>query len=375
MRLLVSGGGTGGHVYPILAVLQHLDEPDESPSEICYVGSASGIEAQLADRAGLPFRGISTARFQEATPWTLPLRLARLARGTVQSISIMNEFRPEAVLATGGYVCAPPILAARIKRVPSVMYLPDLTPGMAIRLLGRYATLVAVSVDRSASYFARGKAVVTGYPVRKELFEADKTASRRRLGLDQDKKVLLVLGGSQGARSINVAISSALADLLEVCQIVHISGEADAPWLCSRRSELPMSVAQHYRVYPYLHEEMIDALAAADLAVARAGAATTGEFPALGLPSILVPYPYAGLHQNLNAEYMVDHAAAMRVADADLSEGILGETVVGLLTDDERLSRLADGARRLAQPDSSRRIARLLRDMARPNRPVERAQT
>jgi len=339
------------------------------------VGSASGIEARLAGRAGLPYRGISTARFHEATPWTLPLRLAKLGRGTVQSMNIMDEFRPQALLATGGYVCAAPMLAARIKKVPSVMYLPDLTPGMAIRLLGHYATLVAVSFDRSTSYFPRGKAVVTGYPVRKELFGADKTASRRKLHLNEDKKVLLVLGGSQGAHSINVAISSALADLLEVCQIVHISGEADAPWLCSRRSELPRSVAHHYRVYPYLHEEMIDALAAADLAVARAGAATTGEFPALGLPSILVPYPYAGLHQNFNAEHMVDHEAAIRVDDADLAQGILGETILGLLIDDERLSQLADGARRLAQPDASRLIARLLRDVARPNETVERAHT
>jgi UDP-N-acetylglucosamine--N-acetylmuramyl-(pentapeptide) pyrophosphoryl-undecaprenol N-acetylglucosamine transferase len=265
------------------------------------------------------------------------------------------------------------MLAARIKKVPSVMCLPDLTPGMAVRLLGRYATLVAVSFDRSRSYFPRGKAVVTGYPVRKELFEADKTAARRRLDLDENKKMLLVLGGSQGAHSINVAISSALADLLEVCQIVHISGEADAPWLCSQKSQLPQSAARRYRVHPYLHEEMIDALAAADLVVARAGAAATGEFPALGLPSILVPYPYAGLHQNLNAEYMVDLEAAIRVDDADLAQGILRETILGLLTDDARLSQLADGARRLAQPDASRRIAQLLRDVARPNETVERA--
>jgi UDP-N-acetylglucosamine--N-acetylmuramyl-(pentapeptide) pyrophosphoryl-undecaprenol N-acetylglucosamine transferase len=375
MRLLVSGGGTGGHVYPILAVLQHLDESDESPAEICYVGSASGIEARLADRAGLPFRGISTARFHERNPWTLPLRLTKLARGTIQSISIIDEFQPQALLATGGYVCAPPMLAARIKKLPSVMYLPDLTPGMAVRLLGRYATQVAVSFGRSTSYFPRGKAVVTGYPVRKELFEADKTASRRRLELVKDKKVLLVLGGSQGAHSINLAISSALTDLLKVCQIVHISGDADAPWLCSRRSELPQSVARDYRVYPFLHKEMIDALAAADLAVARAGAATTGEFPALGLPSILVPYPYAGLHQNLNAQHMVDHKAAIRVEDADLAEGILGEAILGLLTDEERLSQLADGARRLAQPDASRRIARLLKDVARPHETVAGAPT
>jgi UDP-N-acetylglucosamine--N-acetylmuramyl-(pentapeptide) pyrophosphoryl-undecaprenol N-acetylglucosamine transferase len=248
------------------------------------------------------------------------------------------------------------------------MYLPDLTPGMAIRMLGRYANVVAVSFDRSTSYFAPGKAVVAGYPVRKELFQANKMASRQRLGLDEHKKVLLVLGGSQGAHSINLAIGGALTDLLPVCQIVHISGEADAPWLCSRGSELPQSLAQHYRVYRYLHEEMIDALAAADLAVARAGAATTGEFPALGLPSILVPYPYAGRHQDLNADYMVDHGAAISVPDADLAQGTLGTTIIDLLADDVRLSRLGDGARRLSRPDASRRIAQLVRDVARANK-------
>jgi UDP-N-acetylglucosamine--N-acetylmuramyl-(pentapeptide) pyrophosphoryl-undecaprenol N-acetylglucosamine transferase len=337
------------------------------------VGSASGMEAQLAERAGLLFRGISTAKFQETTPWALPVRLSRLARGTIQSIHIMNEFRPQALLTTGGYVCAPPMLAARIKGVPSVMYLPDVTPGLAVRVLGRYASRVAVSFDSSSSYFARGKAVVTGYPVRKEFFEAHKTISRERLGLDRNKKVLLVLGGSQGAHSINLAISAALADLLPVCQIIHLGGQADAAWLRARRSELPTSVAQHYRVYPYLHEEMIDALAAADLAVARAGASTTGEFPALGLPSILVPYPYAGQHQDLNANYMVDHEAAIRLADADLTLGILGATILGLLADEERLSRLADGARRLAQPGASERIAQLVRDVARPNEVPEGA--
>jgi UDP-N-acetylglucosamine--N-acetylmuramyl-(pentapeptide) pyrophosphoryl-undecaprenol N-acetylglucosamine transferase len=367
MRLLVSGGGTGGHVYPILAVLQHLGDLDESPAEVCYVGNASGIEAKLAAKAGLAFQGITTASFHGAAPWVMPSRVARLARGTAQCVRVMDGFRPQAVLATGGYVCAPAILAARLRKLPSLMYLPDLTPGMAIRFLGRYSTVVAVSFEESATSFAQGKAVVTGYPVRKELFEGDKISSRRRLGLDEKRKTLLVLGGSQGAHSINLAVGAILKDLLNICQVVHISGEADAPMLRSQRSELPRDLANNYSVYPYLHEEMIDALVAADLAVARAGAATTGEFPALGLPSILIPYPYAGRHQDQNAEYMVEHAAAVRLADADLAAGTLRNTLVGLLTDEARLMRLAEGARRLSRPDAATRIAQLLGDIARPN--------
>ena len=359
-------------MYPILAVLQQLDSAERMFSEICYVGNASGIEAELADKAGLPFRGVTTASFQGAAPWVLPSRLARLARGTAQSVGVIDEFQPQAVMATGGYVCAPAILAAWMRKVPSVLFLPDLAPGMAIRFLGRFAALVAVSSPRSASCFAPGRAVVTGYPVRQELFEADKMSSRRKLGLEEMERTLLVLGGSQGAHSINVAISTAVKELLDICQIVHISGPADITWLRSQRDELPAPLAERYSLHPYLHEEMIDALAAADLVVARAGAATIGEFPALGLPSILIPYPYAGRHQELNAAYMVGSQAAAKIADANLHTGVLVQTVTELLADGERLAQLAEGARGLAQPEAARRIAQLLVTVARPNGLTER---
>lgn len=331
------------------------------------MGNASGIEADLASRAGLPFQGISTASLQGSAPWTLPSRLARLARGTAQSVRVVDRFSPQAVLATGGYVCAPPIVAAWMRRVPSLVYLPDLAPGLAIRFLARFATRVAVSFPPSKGFFGPGKAVVTGYPVRAELFEADKLSSRHRLGLDEAVRTLLVFGGSQGAHSINVAVSEALEELLEICQVVHVSGDADANWLCARRDALPLGVAKSYSLYPYLHEKMIDALAAADLVVARAGAATTSEFPALGLPSILIPYPYAGRHQELNANYMVEHGAAVKIADADLEKGALSRTVADLFADQQELARLSDGARRLAQPSAARRVAQLLTDIARPN--------
>jgi UDP-N-acetylglucosamine--N-acetylmuramyl-(pentapeptide) pyrophosphoryl-undecaprenol N-acetylglucosamine transferase len=367
MRLLASGGGTGGHVYPILAVLKQLDNQHSLSSEICYVGNVSGIEAKLASKAGLPFQGITTASFHGAAPWALPARVVRLARGIAQSLKIIDRFRPQAVLASGGYVCAPPVLAAWLRKVPSVMYLPDLAPGMAIKFLARFTDAVAVTFPESMDHFPRGKAVPTGYPVRQELFEADKTLSRRSLGLEEKEKTLLVLGGSQGAHSINVAVGAVLEDLLRICQMVHLCGEADTGWLLERRDGLPSALAKRYRVFPYLHEQMAHALAAADLAVARAGAATTGEFPALGLPSVLVPYPYAGRHQELNASHMVQNRAAVRVADADLSTGALLEVVTELLTDDAKRAQLAQGARSLARPDAAARIAQLVRDVALPN--------
>lgn len=354
-------------MYPILAVLQQLDSQSTPSSEICYVGNVSGIEARLANRAGLSFKGITTASFHGAPPWVLPARLVRLARGTAQSLSIIRQFAPQAVLATGGYVCAAPVLAARLRRVPSVVYLPDLAPGAAIRALSRLAEVVAVTFPESRDHFARGKAVVTGYPVRQELFETDKTLSRRALDLEISETTLLVLGGSQGAHSINVSISTILEDLLKLCQIVHICGERDAGWLFSRRDDLPGALAARYKVFPYLHEDMIHALGAADLAVARAGAATTGEFPALGLPSLLIPYPYAGRHQDLNADYMARKQAAVKIADEDLATDVLLEVLSQLLTDEAKRAQLAEGARSLARPDAAARIAQLVTDVALAN--------
>jgi len=367
MRLLVSGGGTGGHVYPILAVVEQLRSENKSSPEVCYVGNASGVEANLAIKAGLPFEGISTAGLRGSAPWALPSHVGKLVWGTAQSIGVIDRFAPQAILATGGYVCAPLVLAAWIRSMPILMHLPDLAPGVAIRVLARFATRIAVSFSPSKSFFAPGKAVVTGYPVRTKLFKADKLGSRQKLGLDERERTLLAFGGSQGAHSINLAICEVLAELLKICQVVHISGKADEPWLKGRRDELPQALARRYSVYAYLHEEMIDALAAADLVVARAGAATTAEFPAVALPSILIPYPYAGRHQELNADYMVKNGAAVKIDDADLRDGVLLRTVTELFEDPQKLAGLGDGTRRLAQPEAARCIAQLLREIVRPN--------
>jgi UDP-N-acetylglucosamine--N-acetylmuramyl-(pentapeptide) pyrophosphoryl-undecaprenol N-acetylglucosamine transferase len=331
------------------------------------VGNASGIEANLATKAGLPFEGISTASLRGSAPWALPSRLGKLAWGTSQSLQVIDRFAPQAILVTGGYVCAPLILAAWVRDVPGLMYLPDLTPGLAIRVLARFATRIAVSFPPSKDFFAPGKAELTGYPVRAELFKVNQQASRQRLGLDERETTLLVFGGSQGAHSINLAVSEVLIELLRICQVVHISGKADEPWLKAQRDELHQALARKYRLHAYLHEEMIDALAAADLVVARAGAATTAEFPALGLPSILIPYPHAGRHQELNADHMVEKGAAVKIDDAELKKGVLLGTVTQLFEDREKLISLGDGARRLAQPEATQRIAQLLREIARPN--------
>jgi UDP-N-acetylglucosamine--N-acetylmuramyl-(pentapeptide) pyrophosphoryl-undecaprenol N-acetylglucosamine transferase len=288
----------------------------------------------------------------------------RILRGTVEASRILHQFGPDVVLATGGYASAPVVVSAWLRGCPVLIYLPDVVPGLAIRSLSILARRVAVSFGVSERYFGEGKTVVTGYPVRRALFGLDQRGARQRLGLHPDWTTLLVFGGSRGAHRINAAVHASLEVLLDKAQVIHITGTDDLAWLQQRRAGLPDRVAMRYWPFDYLHEEMVDALAAADLAVARAGAATMGEFAAVGLPSVLVPYPYAGKHQEANADYMVEHGAARKVSDSALAKGALTETVVELLADQDTLQHMSERARMLARPHAARSIALQLAALA-----------
>jgi len=331
---------------------------------VLYVGTVGGIEEEIVRRWTIPFKAIRAAGLRGLS---LSQKLSngfQLLRGTVDAGRILEEFAPHVVLATGGYASAPVVVSAWLRHCPVLIYLPDVVPGLAIRSLSVLARRVAVSFQGSEEYFASGKAVATGYPVRAALYRVDKSAAKQRLGLDPELDTLLVFGGSRGAHSINAAVRASLEALLRRAQIVHITGHDDLEWLVERRAQLPQGMAARYLLFDYLHEEMTDALAAADLAVARAGAATMGEFAAAGLPSVLVPYPHAGRHQEANADYMAEHGAARKVTDAALAEGALARTVLALLSDDVALRRMSERARALARPGAARSIALQLAALA-----------
>ena len=310
----------------------------------------------------MPFVSISAAPMRGRAPWTVVRNLVQMLAGVRQALREIEDFGPEAILVTGGYVSVPVVVAGWLRRVPILIYLPDIEPGLAIRVLSRLAWRVAVSVEESQRYFPGHKTTVTGYPVRSELLTADKKDAQKAMDLKEGLKTVLVYGGSRGARSINLALSQVLDRLLDVCQIIHVCGRLDAQWVEDRRAELPVHLKARYKAYAYLHEEMAQALAAADLVVARAGAATLGELPALGLPGILVPYPYAGRHQELNADYLVSRGAAVKIDNADLEQKLL-PTVMGLLGNEELLIQMGERARRLARPEAAQRIADELREL------------
>lgn len=329
-----------------------------------YAGVAGAVEEELAARASISFRPIDSGQVRGVGVVQAAKGLLKAGKGTRQAAALMREFRPDVVFVTGGYVAGPVVWSAWRAGVPVFITLPDLEPGVAIRRMSRFASRVGVSFDEAAAYFP-GKAVVTGYPVRPEILAlaGKRNEARAAMKLDADTPVLLVFGGSRGARSINSALAAALPDILQHCQVVHVSGTLDWPDVTARAATVPDSLCGRYHPYPYLHDEMPFALAAADLVVARAGASTLGEFPALGLPSILVPYPYSGQHQDVNADFLAARGAAVKIADADL-HARLGDTVIDLLQNPTTLQRMSVAATGLARPDAAIRIAQELQGLA-----------
>ena len=350
-------------MYPGLAVVQalhaaELDSEDErEPLEVLYVGGEGGVEETLAGRAGLPFVGIPAAGVHGVALVQAIRNLYKLMRGCLAAYRLGRRERPSVLFVTGGYASVPVALACRFLRTPIMVYLPDIEPGLAVRFLAMLATRVGVTVERSREYFPKRKTIVTGYPVRPEFHAVKRCQALKSLGLQASAPVLLVLGGSRGARSINRAVEQVLGDMLKFTQIIHISGQLDWSWVSRMGEALPPELAERYHAFPYLHEEMGPAMAAADLAVCRSGASTLGELPYFGLPAVLVPYPHAWRYQRTNAEWLVARGAA-RLVDDDCLLSDLMPVVRDLLQDDgDALAEMSKAAKALAEPDAATRLA------------------
>jgi undecaprenyldiphospho-muramoylpentapeptide beta-N-acetylglucosaminyltransferase len=365
---LISGGGTGGHVYPALAVVEALTANSQSPTadDLLYIGGAGGVEQELVKRAGLAFEAIQAGGLHGMGPLAAVRNLLRLARGLARSLALVNDWKPDVLFVTGGFVSVPVSLACWLRRVPSLVYLPDIEPGWAIKFLAQFARRIAVTSDASRQYLPAGKMVVTGYPLRRELIEARDSKQRALtyFGLEAGRKTILFAGGSKGAQSLNRAWSKILDPVLESWQVIHISGTLDAGAAEARREQLSDAQKPRYKLFSYLHsEEMGLALAAADLVVSRAGASTLGEYPLMGLAAVLVPYPFAWRYQKVNADYLAQRGAAVRLDNERLSDDLL-PTLESLLSDETRLAEMQQRARDLARPRAAFDLAAQLRELA-----------
>ena len=358
---MISGGGTGGHVYPALAVVEAL-----TADSILWIGSEGGVEQELVKRAGVPLEAIPAGGLHGMSPVTVTRNLVRLARGLTKSYRVVADWKPDVLFVTGGFVTAPVALACWLRRVPILVYLPDIEPGWAIKFLSVLATKIAVTAEASRKFLPARQVVVTGYPVRRELVRAraSKAEAQAHFGLDPARKTILVSGGSKGAQTLNRALSGVLDRVLDRWQVIHISGAQDAEEMLARRERLSHDQKARYKLYIYLHgEEMGLAFAAADVAVSRAGASILGEYPLMGLPAILAPYQFAWRYQKVNADYMAGQGAAVRLDAQDL-EQTLWPTLEDLLNDEARLAAMKNSALSLAKPEAAVALASQLRALA-----------
>ncbi len=327
-----------------------------------WIGGEGGVERALVERAGIEFTAIPAGGLHGVGIVRMARNTFKLVAGTLKAWQLIGRHKPRAMLTTGGFVSAPVAVACWLRRVPILLYLPDIEPGLAVKFVAKFAAKIGVTTEDSARYFPARKVIVTGYPTRSDLAQTDRAAASRRLELVDDRKTLLVFGGSKGARSINRALEAVIDQLLAKYQVIHISGSADAAEVLAKHATLPEALKRHYHVFEYVHDMGL-AFAAADLAVSRAGASILGEYPLFGLPSILIPYPYAWRYQKVNADYLVTRGAALRLDDETLSETLL-PTIERLLSDEAQLRALRAAARSLARPDPAVQLAQTLQEMA-----------
>jgi UDP-N-acetylglucosamine--N-acetylmuramyl-(pentapeptide) pyrophosphoryl-undecaprenol N-acetylglucosamine transferase len=324
-----------------------------------WVGGEGGMEEALVKRQGLTYKSIPTAGVHGVGLVTLPRNLAMVGRGVLASRRILNEFKPDVLFFTGGYVAVPMALAGT--SIPSMLFVPDIEPGVALKSLSRFADVIAVTTTQSQRFFKK-KVFETGYPLRVDLARWDRSTAHRHLGISAGLPILLVFGGSKGARSINNAIMDNLQELLARFEVIHISGELDWPLVRHNREQLPMELAARYHALPYLHE-MGAALAAADLVVSRAGASTLGEFPVFGLPAVLVPYPHAWRYQKVNADFLTQRGAAIALDDQHLKDELL-ETLAVLVENPNKLKAMRASMFELSRPRAAEKIASKLIELA-----------
>jgi UDP-N-acetylglucosamine--N-acetylmuramyl-(pentapeptide) pyrophosphoryl-undecaprenol N-acetylglucosamine transferase len=338
---------------------------NEHTLEVLWVGGEGGMEADLLSKEAVEFTTIPAAGVHGVGLSALPGNLWRLFKGFIAARRLIKDFRPQVMFFTGGYLAVPVALAGRwmVSRdiqPRSLLYVPDIEPGLALRTLSRLSAQIALTAEESMEFINfPTKSKVTGYPVRPELKEWSLEDARQAFRLIPDLPTLLVFGGSKGARSINQALIGILPDLLSELQIIHISGHLDWSEVESAKSRLSPDLATRYHAFPYLFEEMGAALTLADLAVSRAGASILGEFPLFGIPAILVPYPYAWRYQAVNARFLEQKGAALVLQDDVLADELL--TTIRRLIDDRNLREsMRRAMQALAKPDAAESIADLL---------------
>ena len=357
--LMIAGGGTGGHIYPAIAIAQEWMARDAT-RRVIFVGTERGLEKTIVPKAGFPLEFISVGGLKGKSLGDTIKGLFRLPAGFVQAFKLVGRHRPNVVLGVGGYSSGPVLLAAKLRGVPTLVHDSNAFPGLTNRILARFSTAAAIAFEVAGPRLKRSDAVLTGNPIRKEFFEA---VGERPAG--DNRKRLLIFGGSQGSRTINDAMTGALlfmAPLRESLLIVHQTGPKELERVQQAYRDSAFADA---RVVPYL-DPIVDEIAAADVVVCRSGAMTVGELAAVGRAAILIPFAAAtDNHQELNARAVEHAGGAIVITEKELTPERLAFAITEIVNDPNRTASMGMSAKTLASPDATKKIVDLLEKIER----------
>lgn len=355
MKILMTGGGTGGHIYPALAFIKYVQSLNQD-HEFMYVGTKNGLESKIVPQYDLPFETIEIQGFKRSLSPQNIKTVYLFLNSIKKAKKIIKDFQPDIVIGTGGYVSGSVVYAANQLKIPTIIHEQNSIPGMTNKFLSRYATKIAICFPDVASYFPESKVVLTGNPRAQEVVSVKKTDGLKEYGLDPVKKTVVIFGGSRGALKINQAFVAALPQFAEKeYQILYASGERYYEELQATLKQINTNIA-NVSIQPYI-DKMADVLAAAALVVGRAGATSIAEFTALGLPAILIPSPYVtNDHQTKNAQSLAKAGAVEMIPDGELTGNSLVEAIDSILLNENRRQAMAAASKKEGIPDAAARL-------------------
>jgi len=364
LTVVLTGGGTGGHIYPAIAVAQKL-KTDEDIKKLYYIGCSANMERDITQKENIEFLPVIISGMPRKTGFGLIKWFFELFKAVIQSIKHLYRIKPDVILGTGGYVSGPVLLAAIILKIPFVIHESDAHPGMANRWLAPAAKYVSVSFEQAKKYINSKNIKINGNPVRENFNAINREVALSSLNLTPNKKTLLVIGGSQGARTINNALIGAVQKL--TCehnfQVIHQTGKKNIEEYTKQLSEVwqDFTACPDYVLRPYF-DDMSIPLASADMAISRAGSLSISELNLSGLPSILIPYPYAASdHQRFNAKAMEEAGAAIYLEDSECNSEKLIFCILELFNNPDKLLKMREINKSLAKPESAKNIVEMLK--------------
>jgi len=370
IKVLITGGGTGGHIYPAIAVAQKLKQ-DNQTEKIFYIGCKKNMEKDIVLSENIDFYSINVSGMPRVKSLKLIKWFIALGFATIKSVFYISKLKPDVVFGTGGYVSGPVLLAAKILNTPFVIHDPDAHPGIVNKFMAKWASAVSISFEQAKSHLKSKNIILNGNPIRANFLHVSKDAAIKELKLDSDKKTILVIGGSQGAHTINNALLDSVADLLsEGFQIIHQTGVKNYDKYIEELTEKHPEMFNNpcYVVKPFFNNMEIP-LNAADLAISRAGSLSISELNLCGLPSILVPYPYAAAdHQRFNAKAMEEAGASIYLEDSECNSSKIFELILYILNNPEKFEQMKNSNKKMAKPQATEDIIRILKEVVSKNR-------